>query len=282
MKRSILKTAIVVAIGFCMQSCKGTYYQVYDCGYDDDIKMQDNSLVYENEDCKILYNLWSEDGNVKFAMYNKTDKDIFVNMSQTFFTRNGLANEYYKGRTYTEQSFLQTTNQNASANLFASGIGFWGKNIYMENGSAYGNGSLTKVIRSSSSSVSVKEKEIVCIPARSFKIFNTYSVNPTWQQTCDNQKDFPKTTYQVGTYSKDNTPITFKNRIAYGFTKNDVADKHIDNMFWLTNITNYSQKAATEKVKDESECYGLFSTKSQRVFKIGGPNKFYKMVQYNK
>ena len=78
------------------------------------------------------------------------------------------------------------------------------------------------------------------------------------------------------------TPITFKNRIAYGFTKNDVADKHIDNTFWLTGITNYSKNAATEKVKEKAECYGLSSTNKLRQFKIGGPNKFYKSIEYRR
>ena len=152
---------MAATIGMCLASCKSTYYQVYDCGYDNSMKLQDNSLVFENEDCKVLYNLWSEGGVVRFAIYNKTNKDIFVNMSQTFFTKNGLANEYYQGRTYTEETFLQNTNQNTSVNIYAQGVGFWGKNVYMENETVTGDGLLTKTTKAASKSVSVKEKEIV-------------------------------------------------------------------------------------------------------------------------
>lgn len=60
-----------------------------------------------------------------------------------------------------------------------------------------------------------------------------------------------------------------------GFTKNDVAEKHIDNVFWVTNITNYSEKAATEKVKEKSECYGIKTSDKFKRFKIGTPSKFY-------
>lgn len=98
-------------------------------------------------------------------------------------------------------------------------------------------------------------------------------------QTCNKDKDFPSKTCQVGIYSKDNTPIDFKNRIAYGFDKNEVASKHIDNEFWVTSVTNYSKSAATEKSKEKTECYGVKSSKSERVFKIGGPDKFYKYYE---
>lgn len=94
---------------------------------------------------------------------------------------------------------------------------------------------------------------------------------------CVKDKDFPKQTYLYGTYDKRSTPYLFKNRIAYGFTKNDVADKHIDNEFWISSITNYSQKAATENVRSKSECYDMTTFTKTRTFKIGGPNKFYKV-----
>ena len=83
MVKSIKKTATIAAIVLCMVSCKSSYYQVYEVSTDN-LKTQDNSLVYENEDCKVLYNLWSLDGELRFAVQNKTDKDIFVNMGQSF------------------------------------------------------------------------------------------------------------------------------------------------------------------------------------------------------
>lgn len=119
--------------------------------------------------------------------------------------------------------------------------------------------------------------EIVCIPAKCFKVFNYYKVTPTLIQTCDRQKDFPSKKYVVGNYTQSTTPLKFKNRIAYGFTKNDVADKHIDNDFWISAVTNYSKKAATEDYKEKTECYGKKSSTKGKAFTIGGPNKFYKL-----
>lgn len=58
-----------------------------------------------------------------------------------------------------------------------------------------------------------------------------------------------------------------------------MADKHIENNFWVSNITNYSKKAILEKKKVKTDCYSEFD-KNVYMFKIGGPNKFY--VRYNK
>lgn len=276
MKMSIMKVAMVAAIGLCLASCKSYYYQVYDVS-SNNLKMQDNSLVYENEDCKVLYNLWSNNGKLKFAILNKTDKDIFVNMGQSFYVVNGQAVDYYQGRTFTSQSYDEYTNMGASVTGNANGSGLWGNGVYYEDAQALVNAKSVRTVKAVANSITSKEKEIVCIPAKCYKVFSYYSVNPDRVVTCERSKDYPSGTYQVGTYTQASTPMSFKNRIAYGFTKNDVADKHIDNDFWISGITNYSQDAATEKYKDKTECYGIKSSEKGKRFKIGTPSKFYKL-----
>lgn len=280
MKKFILKSFVAVVAVFSMASCKSYYYQVYNVS-SDNLKQQEGSLVYENEDCKVLYNLWSNNGKLRFAIVNKSDKDIFVNMGQSFYVVNGRAIDYYQERSYTQQDFYLSSYTNTSATAYAKGSFSWGGDIYMENVGAVAESNTSKFAKTSSKSVTVKEQEIICIPAKCYKTFGYYEVNPEWKKTCVKENDFPKTRYQVDAYTKTNTPISFKNRIAYGFTKSDVADKHIDNDFWISAITNYSQKAATEKVKEKGECYGIKSSSKSRLFKIGGPDKFYKLIVNN-
>lgn len=278
MKVNLFKLAIMAIVGFCMTSCKSYYYQVYDVGTKD-MKTEDNSLVYENEDCKVLYNLWSNNGELKFAILNKTDKDIFVNMGQSFYVVNGQAVDYYQGREFTSQSINHADYMiSSSVGAFGSS-GFWGNGVYDEDGTAIMNAMTGKVSKTLSNSVTTREKEIVCIPAKSFKVFNYYKVNPTRVTTCETNKDFPKKSCKIGTYTQSTTPLSFKNRIAYGFNKSDVADKHLDNDFWISSVTNYSKNEATEKRKEKTECYGQKKSSKVRIFKIGGPNKFFKLYE---
>lgn len=272
----LLKFAFAMVAALSLTSCSSYFYQVYGVETDN-LKQQDGSLVYENEDCKVLYNLWSNKGYVSFAFYNKTDHDIFVNLGQTFLAVNGQALDYYKERTYTESDYSHYTTAAATGVAKENGFALWGSNTYMESANAVASVVGAKSVKAFSKSVSVKEQEIICIPSKCYKFISKCAVNPSRVVTCEGKIDNPYDSYEVARYSKSNSPITFKNRIAYGFNKNNVADKHIDNTFWITSIKNYSRNAATEK-KATEDCIrrsGFGATTKYRQFKIGGPDKFY-------
>ena len=80
--RKLLLAAIAASL--MLSSCGKVFYQVYTVEAPGSIE-KENALVYENEDCKVMYNLWSEDGYIGFIFKNKTDKDLFVILPQTFF-----------------------------------------------------------------------------------------------------------------------------------------------------------------------------------------------------
>ena len=123
MKKRHFRTLAMMVVVACMglTSCKQLYYQVYDVK-SDALKQEDNSLVYENNDLKVMYNLWGENGSVGFILQNKTDKDLFVDMDKTFFIFNGQANDYFKNREYSA----------ATTDVASVGCGFsqtyWGVN----------------------------------------------------------------------------------------------------------------------------------------------------------
>lgn len=268
-----VKFLVLFGVVLLLASCNQLYYQVYDL-QSENMTQRDNSLIYENEDCRVMYNFWSNRGEVKFAIYNKTDKDIFVNMEQTFLVVNGQAHDYYQGRTY-GQAYTAgyTTEVGVGASKLSSG-GLWGTSGYMEDAAAIAAVQKTRKAESTASSVTTKEKEIECIPANSFKIINKCVINPEMLLTCDRKNDFPSEKQEIRTYTQISTPFSIVNRIAYGFNKDDVAAKHIDNAFWVSRITNYSQKGATESVMNE-KCYNPFSVGTHKQFVIGGPDKFY-------
>ena len=234
--------------------------------------LKDNSLVCENEDCRVMYNLWSEYGLVSFVFNNKTDKDIFINLGQTFFIVNGHANDYYVGATETLEQGIQLAASYKKETLDLLNAGLWSNNLY-----SYSEKKASKKI-SSNKKISVKEPEIVCVPAHSYKLFCKCSISPSYMQVCAKDIDYPKKSAKVKDYTSDTTPIKMINRIAYGFDKDAVADKHIENNLWVSGITNYSQKAILEKEKVKTGCYSN-SKKKISYFKVGGPDKFY--IRYN-
>lgn len=258
------------AITTCLTSCNQLYFQVYEVK-SNSLTQQDNSLVYENEDLKILYNLWGENGAVGFILQNKTDKDLFVDMDRTFFILNGKANDYFKNREYTSTSTVTTSDADGISQSYLSSAGYWPTRYVLPTTIS----GISKLIKGRSSSVTAKEKPVICIPAKAYKVIDEYNVNPEYEMTCVSKKDFPLTSEKVSNYDESNSPLKFRNRIAYSFDRNVNNVKQIENDFYVNGITNYSKDAAVGSAKENVNCYNSQKIKRE-YFKIGGPDKFYK------
>lgn len=271
MKRKHLCMIAVMTLLAClgMTSCKHVYYQVYDVNTDG-LKQEDNSLVYENSDLKMMYNLWGDNGKVGFILQNKTDKDLFVDMDQTFFILNGEAKDYFKNRRYTTTSSDLVSSSVLLGQSFLPTTGYWPSRYYVPTVT-----SIAKQQKGYSYGTSVKEKKIICIPARAYKVISEYKVSPALVKTCNRKQDFPRGTANVASYTADNSPVKFRNRIAYSFDADCKSLQHIENSFYVNNVTNYAKKVAVQKVNEKLDCYDLLKQKRE-YFKIGGPNKFYK------
>jgi hypothetical protein len=271
---SLASLLIATAICFGFTSCKQLYYQVYEVN-SDSLNQKDNSLVYENNDLKVMYNLWGENGSVGFIVQNKTDKDLFLDMGQTFFIKNGAAYDYFKNREFTTTRTMAESVDFSLSQSYPGIGGYWPARYFVPTTVS----ELTKLLKGTSKSVTEKEKELICVPARAYKVISEYHINPELKMTCDRHKDFPHSTVELESYSADSSPLTFKNRLAYSFSKNGEGLKHIENAFYVSGISNYSTKAATEKVKEKVDCYSKEKVE-QRYFKIGGPNKFYQSYRH--
>ena len=272
MKKRRMKTLTLMVTMACMglTSCNQYYYQVYDVK-SDELKLEDNSLVYENSDMKVMYNLWGKDGSVGFILQNKTDKDLFVDMAKTFFILNGGANDYFKNREYTASTSEAASVGYGVSQTYWGVNGYWPTRYYVPTTAS----ALGKLLKGQSHGVTMKEKQIVCIPAHAYKVISEYKVSPRYVKTCERSKDFPKNTATVASYSESSSPVKFKNRIAYSFDSDCKNLQHIENSFYVSGVTNYSLKAAIEKVREKADCYDLKKQKRE-YFKIGGPDKFYK------
>ena len=72
--KKILFISSVISF-FLIHGCASSYYQLYEV--DTDITKTEDALVYSDENCDIIYNLWAKSGSMDFIFTNKTDKDIY-------------------------------------------------------------------------------------------------------------------------------------------------------------------------------------------------------------
>ena len=273
-KNTLFKLVCVIITSLFSVSCTQSFYQIYTMD-SKDLKMQDNSLLFENADCQVSYNFWSDGGYVSFAFKNKTDRDIFINMNESFLVVNGNAHNYFEAKTYTYGSaFATSIGYGESLGVSLSGkTGVWSNKHYTASAGVAASITSKSAIMNT---VSIKEQEVVCIPANSFKTFSKFCLSPAIYQKCVKKVDFPSNSASLAKFDSHNSPIILNNRLTYGF-QNDNMDNHIDNVFWLGEIENFSEKSAIEK-SDEKGCYDLVS-KEIRHFKIGKPSQFYRHYQ---
>ena len=266
--------ACLALVSFFCVSCSQTYYQVYTMK-SDNLKMEDNSLLFENTDCKVSYNFWSEGGWVTFAFENKTNEDIFINMNESFLIVNGHAHNYFEDKTYASGQVSTTTKgygERLDVSIFGT-TGVWSDKLYTVSARATAN-----IISKSTSInyVTKKEEEVVCVPAKAYKTFMKFCLSPQLFQVCERKSDYPSKRVSIRKFEKNNSPILMKNRLTYGF-KIDKMDKHIDNFFWLSEIENLHRKEALEETKKRDCKSGVVKTIKQ--FKIGGPAQFYNIYR---
>jgi hypothetical protein len=269
----IRKLIYAFSIVLLLSSCATTsFYQVYNVKPNQETITKTDNLFFEDENCKISYNLWANGGNIGFDIYNKTNEIIYVNLNESNFILNGFAYDYYKNRTFTTSEI-----KSASASQTGTGsVAVTGINVY--------NNIQTNQVKSSSSAnisssvgyaVTIKEDSIICVPAKTIKRISEYSINNTLIRNCDLFK-YPRIKeIKTKSYTAEKSPIVFSNRITYRINGNLFL---VENEFFVSEITNYPESEFFELKYDEY-C-GQKSSYQLKYYKFYDTDKFY--IKYNK
>ena len=228
-----------------------------------DIVIRDNCMVYEDENCEILYNFWKEYGEMGFVFHNKTSQNLYLHLDECFCVKNDFAYDYYQNRVYTNSKSNVVSSQ--LTNIFRS-------NVTKSKASAYVSGSNNTIANTSSNSVSTAEKRIICIPPKTSKIITEFDIKNSIYRSCDIVRNPRRKDPRSVSFNKDNTPLTFGNRIAYSVGDAEELIR-INNDFYVSKISNYSSFDITRL--EYMEVCGKQTQNQVRVFKESGPNQFY-------
>ena len=265
----------VVLMSCLLTSClTAPFYQVYKVDPGKDIELKKNKLVYEDDNCIVSYDLWSDGGNVGFVMYNKTSENLFLNLQECFFVLNGVAYDYFKNRVYTNSNSKGVATT-ASASLSKSMTGINRFDLIQTNKLLVqkASGSIT----STGFALSYHEQAVVCIPANTSKYITEYNINNSIYRDCELFKYPTKKQINTVKFNRDNSPYLFSNRLVY-FMGNPETKFQFENEFYVTEITNYPESEITDS-RHEEYCKQE-SFENYKFFKNVTPYKFY--IKYSK
>jgi hypothetical protein len=248
-----------------MTSCApGLFYQLYNVDPLDGSITNPDGLYYEDESCKISYNVWENGGDIGFNFHNKTEDNIYVKLNESHFILNGFAFNYFRNRIFTTSEGKSATTSVKGINNYTQSQPFQIKNSIFTNQSS-----------SVEYTVSVKEDSIICIPPNTSKVISEYSINFSRIKSCDLFKYPHKKEIKTISYSVEKSPILFSNRITYEINGHS---KLVENKFFVSEISNYPTTEFFES-KYTKPC-GKQSSVRTEYFKYKDIDKFY--IKYNK
>lgn len=252
-----MKKSTFLLLSIFLTSCSVTnYYQVYKANSENGTSSKDK-IIFEDKSCSVTYNLWGEGGDIGFSIYNKTDNDMTIDLTKTFFILNGVAYEYFQNRTFTKSSSSGTT-------LTSYPYYYW-----------YWTPSKVAGTNTTSFSTSFGEKSELTIPSKTSVNVSEYHVSNSRYLNCDLLKYPSRSKMKTLKFDKSNSPFVFYNLISYK-TKGDTT--RLENKFYVSEITNMpSSEMVTRSYS--GEC-GKKLDYPVKVFKDVSPDKFY--IHYTK
>jgi len=267
-------TILVGLIAIFMTSCVSTsYYQVYKTSTSEKIKLKENSLDYEDQNCIISYNFWQDEGNIGFRFFNKTNQNIYLDLDDSFYILNGIANNYYKNRIFTNsQNSGVVVTQGATFGRSVSDTNFLNllqTNLMSTSGS-------TGKVSSSATAVAYNEEKIICIPPQTAKIISEYNINQSLFRNCELLRYPTKKQIKAERFTKLTSPIIFSNIISYKIAQSETQNQ-IQNEFYVSEISNLPE-SEMYFLKYQENC-GKKSALKLKYFVEPKPNKFY--IRYN-
>lgn len=282
---------------FSLISCyQPRYFQVYNIDIPKNIVKESNSLYYEDSNCKISYDLWANGGNFSFKIFNKTNDNIYIHMDESFFTKNGIANNYFNNSIVTNSSsssflnsnttsFSTSTSSNSSFTASRAVTGYNSFDLLQTNkliksnsfgiSNAFGVSNTFESSSSFGNSVTTIEEKIIVIPRNSAKIIYGKLINDSYLAFSELKK-YPRKNEKFSIhFSKENTPISFSNIISYSINRDDKLIK-VYNDFYVSEITNYNGEDIIKTINKNKEGKVIHPFKS---FTIGAPDRFYVKLQ---
>lgn len=243
-------------------SCSPYYlYQIYTAEAIGSKGNIDNVIVFEDENCIVSYNLWKSKGHMSFNFYNKTDKNLYINLIESVFIMNGEAFDYYN---------ISSTEISKTTTMYYN-----------------------KFFSTSSSETIVSEYvphyPIICVPSKTSRFIpSIFVINDQVYRDCYliyNPSDDVHSIWINGVgwtkrkgssnelFNADNSPFVFKNIIAYSDFQDETKNFHrIETPFYISEISNKKENEITSMMNDT-----ICGEKQQGTyhFTISAANKFY-------
>ena len=259
------KFLVLVLLCSGMTSCAPLMYQQIATIQSDQVSINENGdFIAKTSEFTILYDFWAPSGMTSFMVSNNSDEDIYLNMSESYYIRNGYAHDYYQGRVY-------VPNSRTSPNVLSATVAASGDANKFGLGSEFGSGLNSTTKASSVSRVEYVEQKIICIPAHSRKAFEQFNVQPEAYRECGFIRNPKSRETAVKKFTEENSPVVIEKRIMFEVSGKKVPVNH---KFYVSKLQNISENSVYQ-VTQIKRCDGYNSSTQVLLHKMLAPDRYY-------
>lgn len=256
------KILLITVLGLILFGCK-SYVQVFKTNSSIETDT-DGFYVYENDSLKITYSFWKAKGLMTFSIYNKLEKPLYIDWKKSSYIDNSVKLNYWVDEEKTK-----------------------GLSAY---GSYYYDGPLLKPGYAISSTSTVKVERITFIPPSSNYYRSQFYILPINFFKLDTKtefdevprKDKPKKNTKVykATFTKENSPLVFRNFLTFSFSEDFESEFYVDNEFYIQQILEMDRRHFVYIKRDESFKIGKFYIRDENGYILQfsdfkSPSSFY-------
>lgn len=194
----------------------------------DDLTWENEVFVYEDELVRITYDLWEENGEMVFTVYNKSYKPLYLDWSKSSFIKGQRSFKYWR-----DVSVSKSTIEGVSYDSWL----YTNRNLRELKGSVY-------TVESKPEQVSFIEPGTIVsrrfspIEAQYEHIFNEVDFDV---ESCSSS---PKKTVKVysESFEKSASPLQFRNFLTFSFDQAFTTAFSIDTEFYVSKISKMPKK----------------------------------------
>jgi|GEM_PF-413096 len=253
MKQTNFKIILLVFIFSTILSCKNYVQVIKTKGTN--TELLENLYVFENDTLKIIYSFWHEKGLMSFSIYNKLDKPIYIDWKKTSYIDNGVKLNYWRDEAITNTSFHSYIYSGPGLNPYLNSKS---NTISDINGFAVSN--------------SFKPERVTFIPPKSSYFRSSFYIYPKEYFNLKTNSEFElrernddnskKTKVYFMRFTKENSPILFRNFYTFSLSEKFDTEFFVDNEFWLSEILEMDKRHFEYPVIDQNIPGGNFYIKN--------------------
>lgn len=255
MRTTLLKNLLMISMLLC--SCNYGMYQVMEIK-SPSLKNEQNVLYFENNEIKVDYNFWAEEGKILYFITNKSDKPMYIDWFKCHLVYNGISYDYWSDaeeiKTFysSSGSYSEYNSKSSVTNLnISSSTATSSSNTTIQK---TGHGTATKLINTTRT----KPIRIIQIPAKSAILVSKFNIASTPYYTCDYNLKVRRTNNPVSIYfGESDSPINFRNILTYSFDGAFKDELILDNKFYVGGIHIMDNYLFMGELKSEKRCNKL-------------------------